>query len=87
MPSVSAVSGLTLRLVRDDGAVVYVNGTEVWRSNMPTGSISNATLASSAVSAADQITYFPTNAISSFLASGTNILAGVPPRDHSTSSG
>jgi hypothetical protein len=29
----------TLELRRDDGAVVYVNGTEVWRSNMPTGTI------------------------------------------------
>ncbi|MGH9658630.1 MAG: hypothetical protein ACRD96_08800, partial [Bryobacteraceae bacterium] len=26
---------LTLNLLRDDGAVVYLNGTEVFRSNMP----------------------------------------------------
>ena len=30
---------LELRLLRDDGAVVYINGLEVMRSNMPDGSI------------------------------------------------
>ena len=28
---------LSLRLLRDDGAVVYLNGVEVARSNMPSG--------------------------------------------------
>ena len=37
------LSQLTLRMIRDDGAVVYVNGTEVWRVNMPTGAISSLT--------------------------------------------
>jgi hypothetical protein len=31
------VSRLTLRIVADDGAVVYLNGIEVWRRNMPAG--------------------------------------------------
>ena len=44
----AAVGGLTLRLLRDDGAVVYLNGTEVVRSNMPTGTIAYTTRASSA---------------------------------------
>ncbi|HRG93758.1 MAG TPA: Ig-like domain-containing protein, partial [Chitinophagaceae bacterium] len=35
---------------RDDGVVIYVNGVEVYRSNMPTGTISSTTLASSAAS-------------------------------------
>src|SRR5438046_225330 len=38
-------TGLTLTLQRDDGAVVYLNGTEVFRSNMPAGTISSSTLA------------------------------------------
>ncbi|MCU0858945.1 MAG: lamin tail domain-containing protein, partial [Pontiellaceae bacterium] len=33
----SAVTSLTLNLLRDDGAVVYLNGTEVLRDNMPSG--------------------------------------------------
>jgi hypothetical protein len=31
----SLITGLTIGLIRDDGAVVYLNGTEVFRSNMP----------------------------------------------------
>src|SRR3954467_1909832 len=33
----NGLSRLTLRMVCDDGAVVYVNGVEVWRRNMPAG--------------------------------------------------
>ncbi len=32
---------LLLGLKRDDGAVVYVNGAEVWRSNMPVGELNH----------------------------------------------
>ena len=42
----SIYSSFTLNLKRDDGAVVYVNGTEVYRSNMPTGTIGFNTKAS-----------------------------------------
>ncbi len=45
----SAFTGLNLRLKRDDGAVVYINGQEVWRSNMPTtGAITSTTPATAA---------------------------------------
>lgn len=42
----SRVETLKLRLLRDDGAVVYLNGVEVIRSNMPEGTITHATHAS-----------------------------------------
>src|SRR4030095_5323755 len=32
-------TNLILSLLRDDGAVVYLNGTEVFRSNLPNGPI------------------------------------------------
>ncbi len=38
---------MDLNLVYDDGAVVYLNGTEIWRVNMPAGNITYATWASS----------------------------------------
>src|SRR5215211_7976269 len=44
-----AFASLTLRLLRDDGAVIYLNGAEVWRSNMPAGAVGSGTLASVAV--------------------------------------
>lgn len=46
---VNKYSGVTLNAWRDDGIVVYVNGTEVWRSNMPTGTVLYNTQASSAI--------------------------------------
>ena len=46
------ISKLTLNTVADDGVVVYVNGTEVARSNMPTGPITFATYALTAISTA-----------------------------------
>lgn len=46
----AAFTGYSLRVRRDDGIVVYVNGTEVYRNNMPTGTISNTTRASSTAS-------------------------------------
>ena len=40
-------TAVTLSLVADDGAVVYVNGVEVVRDNMPAGTVTNSTLAAS----------------------------------------
>ncbi|WP_157551189.1 PKD domain-containing protein [Nocardioides jensenii] len=44
----SRVTQLALRSVADDGVVIYVNGVEVTRSNMPTGTITHTTYAPSA---------------------------------------
>src|SRR6185295_17505948 len=52
------LSNVTLRLVRDDGAVVYINGVEVFRSNMPEGPISYNTFATVAVGGAEETTQF-----------------------------
>ena len=43
LPAPGAFTSLTLRLIRDDGAVVYVNGAEVFRTNMPAGTIAYTT--------------------------------------------
>ena len=45
----SEIPVLKLQLLRDDGAVVYLNGVEVHRSNLPAGVINSTTLASAAV--------------------------------------
>ena len=36
-------TGLLLKLIRDDGAIVYLNGKEVLRSNMPDGEVGHLT--------------------------------------------
>lgn len=71
----SAYQSLTLNLRRDDGAVVYLNGTEVSRSNMPAGSLTSTTLASVAVGGSDETTYVVGTISPSLLVAGTNVLA------------
>ena len=54
IPSVAAYGGFRINLHRDDGAVIYVNGTEVARSNMPAGAVIYTTPASAAVDGATE---------------------------------
>ena len=54
IPNPSQFSSFTLTLVRDDGAIVYINGVEVVRSNMPAGPVSQGTLASSNIGGAEE---------------------------------
>lgn len=64
-----------LNLIRDDGAVVYVNGVEVVRSNMPPGAIAHGTLASSNVGGASESTPIPYTIASSYFVNGSNTIA------------
>ncbi|HKC25955.1 MAG TPA: fibronectin type III domain-containing protein, partial [Thermoanaerobaculia bacterium] len=68
-------TSLSLRLLRDDGAVVYLNGTEVRRDNMPSGAVSYTTLASVALGVPDESTFFTTSLSTSALVAGTNTIA------------
>lgn len=55
IPSIAAYDGFQINLHRDDGAVIYVNGIEVARSNMPaTGVIDYITPASASREGADE---------------------------------
>jgi hypothetical protein len=75
VPNPLAVQSLDARLIRDDGVVVYLNGTEVWRENMPAGVASFGTFASAAIGGADETNWL-TGALSPFaLVPGTNVLA------------
>ena len=70
-----AFDRLKISLLRDDGAVIYLNGTEILRNNMPAGTVSNSTFSSSAVGDANEYTYFTFELSSQALISGTNVLA------------
>lgn len=64
---------LTVRLKRDDGAVVYLNGTEIMRSNLTNQPLTHLSLA---INASDNGTTFQvTNVTAGALVSGTNVLA------------
>ncbi len=72
----SKVTRLVLRSVANDGAVFYVNGTEVARDNMPAGAITFQTFAqtsrsTAAANAAPVVIEVPT----SLLRAGGNVVA------------
>ncbi len=71
----ASISELTSQIRRDDGAVVYLNGTEVARSNMPSGVISFDTGASSVVSGSGERDFFPLTINLAALIDGENVLA------------
>lgn len=64
-----------MRVQRDDGVVIYLNGTEVYRSNMPTGTYTYTTLASSAVGGDEESISFASPVLANILSTGTNVLA------------
>jgi hypothetical protein len=66
---------VTLQLLRDDGAVVYLNGKEVVRSNMPAGTITSTTFASTAISGAAETTFSSFSIPVGAFVNGTNTLA------------
>ena len=69
------VEHLVFRLRRDDGAVVYLNGHEVYRENLPAGPIQPTTTAIVDVLAAEEQTFWRRLIAPTHLVSGTNILA------------
>jgi len=70
---------LTLGIVRDDGAVVYINGVEATpRINMPSGDISYLTWATgpgAPVGGADESTFYMYDIDPDLLTDGSNIIA------------
>ena len=63
-----------LNLRRDDGAVVYLNGEEIARSNLPNGTIDYLTTASNQIGGNDEEDLQSFN-ISAFLESGINVIS------------
>ncbi|HKS37832.1 MAG TPA: Ig-like domain-containing protein, partial [Verrucomicrobiae bacterium] len=68
-------SSIVVRLKRDDGAVIYVNGVEAHRSNMPGGTISYTSLADELVDGTDESTFFTSVLDSGLFTSGPNVVA------------
>ncbi len=66
---------IEVRVVRDDGAVVYVNGTEIGRDNMPAGAISYSTNANGAVGGGDESNFNGMGVAPALLNNGTNTIA------------
>ena len=67
----AAYASLTVRLLRDDGGIVYLNGVEVFRSNMPTGTINYLTVSSGS---GDEVNYYSNPVSPAGLVSGVNVI-------------
>jgi hypothetical protein len=76
LDSTDGISSLSIDILRDDGAILYLNGTEVLRENMPSGNIAYDTWSAATVSSLAQNTYYTRslNAVH-LLHPGTNVVA------------
>ncbi|MBI2925491.1 MAG: hypothetical protein HYY24_07285 [Verrucomicrobia bacterium] len=69
------IQALGVRLLRDDGAVGYLNGKQAFRSNMPDGAVNYKTLAASTVGGDDEDRFFTLRIDPTLLVEGGNVLA------------
>jgi len=74
---VANITGLQLGLRRDDGAVVYLNGTEIWREGMPpAGAITHTTLATNGAGGEEETIFHQKNDLPiNLLLEGMNTIA------------
>lgn len=73
--SASTFSNFLVRLLRDDGAIVYLNGLEIFRSNMPDGPVLYDDFAVDAVGGDDEMVFVSRFFTENHLMDGTNVLA------------
>ena len=89
IPDPSRVSRLNGRVTRDDAAIIYVNGTEIWRDpNIGPGNITHTSPALTALGGEDETEWLAWNLSSSvptLLQPGWNVLAAEV-HNHSTNS-
>lgn len=64
-----------IQLLRDDGAIVYLNGHEIARSNMPGGTVDYLTFASEVIGGTEESTYNLFEFPASLLREGSNTVA------------
>ena len=65
----------TFSFKRDDGAVVYLNGEEIFRNNLPTGNILSSTTATAGVGGEDETNFLSFEFDSNLLRDGDNTFA------------
>ena len=68
-------TNLALRLNRVDGAIVWLNGQEIFRTNLPAGPISYLDRATTVIVGDSMSTYFPATVPIASLPPGTNVVA------------
>ncbi len=74
-PAPGSVDSYALRVKRDDGIAVYVNGTEVLRDDLPAGTLTAGTYPTTKVTAADGVTWKDFTLPANAFAQGDNTIA------------
>jgi len=82
----AAYDSLHLLFLRDDGCVIYLNGAEIARSNMPDGDVTFKTPASGGTSGAEEDAWHEFTVDPALLTMGTNVLAAEIHQVNATSS-
>ena len=72
---VSQAYATTIRAIVDDGAAIYLNGTEVWRFNLPEGELTSTTEATTFVAGSNESRWREIEVPAGILRSGQNTLA------------
>jgi hypothetical protein len=75
VPNPAEFDQLTLRVLRDDGVVIYLNGVEAFRQNLPSGFVHYDTLASTNVFGESERTYYPATFPVGDLLESNNVVA------------
>jgi hypothetical protein len=78
------VADLTVNLQRDDGGIVYLNGAEVFRSNLTNAAVDYLTLA--VLASDDGQSWITTNLAATLLQPGTNVVTVEIHQESATSS-
>jgi hypothetical protein len=65
----------SMKVRRDDGVVLYLNGSEIYRNNLPAGDINYSALATSIVSGAAETNFTTVTLSPGLLSIGRNLLA------------
>jgi len=64
-----------LKILRDDGAVIYINGREIWRTNMPEGMITDSTFAATTISVEEETTFYEIVLSPNYFRKGMNTIS------------
>ena len=85
-PSTAGITGLQMRILVDDSAVVYINGTEVYRFNLPDGPIAYDTRALRYVAGGEEDYWRTIDLPADALVPGQNVIAVEVHQDKPSSS-
>ena len=73
--NLATLTNFIIQVQRDDGLLLYLNGSEVMRLNLPSGAVSYGTLATATVSTTDEVAWYPSVDKTAWLVPGTNVFA------------